>query len=59
MLLSLMVAGLLTLSACGGGGGSSNKPPPDPGTPFGKSTVVVTATSGGLKHTASFTLNVQ
>jgi hypothetical protein len=58
-LLSLVVVGLLTLSACGGGGGSSNKPPPDPGTPFGKSTVVVTATSGVLKHTVNFTLNVQ
>jgi hypothetical protein len=58
-LLSLVVFGLLTLSACGGGSGSSNKPPPDPGTPFGKYTVVVTASSGSLKHTASFTLNVQ
>jgi hypothetical protein len=60
MLLSLMVVGFLALSACGGGGGSSNtKPPPDQGTPFGKYTVVVTATSGALKHTVSFTLNVQ
>ena len=59
MLLSLMVAGLLTFSACGGGGGSSSKPAPDPGTPFGRSTVVVTATSGALKHTVSFTLNVE
>jgi hypothetical protein len=58
-LLSLMVAGILTLSACGGGGGSSNKPAPDPGTPFGKSTVVVTATSGSLKHTVTFALNVE
>jgi len=59
MLLSLMVVGFLTLSACGGGGGSSSTPPPDPGTPFGKYTVVVTATSGALKHTVGFTLNVQ
>ena len=59
MLLSLMVVGFLTLSACGGGGGSSSTPPPDPGTPIGKYTVVVTATSGALKHTLSFTLNVQ
>lgn len=58
-LLSLMIAGLLTFSACGGGGSSSTKPPPDPGTPFGKYPVVVTATSGGLKHTITFTLNVQ
>jgi hypothetical protein len=58
-LLSLVVVGLLTLSACGGGSGSSTKPPPDPGTPFGKSSVVVTATSGMLKHTVNFTLNVQ
>jgi hypothetical protein len=59
MLLSLMIVGFLTLSACGGGGTSSTKPPSDPGTPFGKYTVVVTATSGALKHTLSFTLNVE
>jgi hypothetical protein len=57
-LLSLMVAGLLTLSACGGGG-SSSKLPPDPGTLPGRYPVVVTATSGSLKpKTVSFTLSV-
>jgi hypothetical protein len=58
-LLSLVVAGLLTLPACGGGGGSSTKPPGDPGTPFGRYPVVITVTSGALKHTVTFTLNVE
>jgi len=57
--VSAIFLALLTLSACGGGSGSSSKLQSDAGTPFGKYTVVVTATSGGLKHTASFTLNVQ
>jgi hypothetical protein len=59
VLISLMGAGFLTVSACGGGGGGGSKPPPDPGTPFGKYAVVVTATSGALKHTVNFTLNVE
>jgi subtilase family serine protease len=58
-LLSLMIAGFLTLSACGGGGGSTNTPPPDPGTQPGSYPVVVTATSGTLMHTVSFKLAVQ
>jgi hypothetical protein len=58
-LLSLIIVGFLSLSACGGGGGSSSITPPDPGTPTGSSTVVVTATSGSLKHTVNVTLTVK
>ncbi len=59
MLLSLIIAAILILPGCGGGSGGSSKPVPDPGTPFGKSTVVVKATSGALSHTVSFTFTVQ
>ncbi len=60
-LLSLLVlASLLTLPNCGGGSGSSGSGPQiDPGTPPGAYSVTVTATSGKLSHTASFTLVVQ
>ncbi len=59
-LRALIIAGFLTFSACGGGGGSSaSTPPPDPGTPPGSYSVVVTATSGTLKHTVNFKLAVQ
>jgi hypothetical protein len=60
-LLSLLaLASLLTLPNCGGGSASSGSGPPiDPGTPSGAYSVTVTATSGNLSHTASFTLVVQ
>ena len=61
-LLSLMAfAFLISIAGCGGGsssggGGGGNT---DPGTPVGTSTIVVTATSGTISHTTTFTLNVQ
>ncbi len=56
----LALASLLTLPNCGGGSGSSGSGPQiDPGTPPGAYSVTVTATSGNLSHTASFTLVVQ
>ena len=58
-LLSLIILALLSFSACGGGGSSSKTPPPDPGTPAGTYAVVVTATSGALRHSVNFTLTVQ
>jgi len=54
----LLTAGI----ACGGGGSSAGGGSGgrlDPGTPRGTYTVTVTANSGTLMHTASFTLNVQ
>jgi hypothetical protein len=49
---------VLFIPACGGGnGGSSGNH--DPGTPVGTSVVSVTATSGSLSHTTTFTLTVQ
>ncbi|GAC1505675.1 MAG: hypothetical protein NVS1B11_03830 [Terriglobales bacterium] len=48
---------LLTLVGCGGGGSSSHIS--DPGTPVGTYTVSVTATSGALSHSTSFTLTTQ
>ena len=53
-LLGLSVAGFGLLSGCGGGssGSGSSKPPPV------ISTVTVTATSGSLVHTATFSLTV-
>ena len=60
-LLSLLaLASLLALPSCGGGSGSSSGGPQiDQGTPAGAYSVTVTATSGNLSHTASFTLVVQ
>jgi hypothetical protein len=52
---------VLALPSCGGsntsGGGGGG--PTDPGTPVGNSVVTITATSGSLSHTTTFTLNVQ
>jgi Pro-kumamolisin, activation domain/Bacterial Ig-like domain (group 3) len=53
-----IIASLAVLLGCGGGGGSGGGPT-DPGTPTGSYNVTVTATSGSLTHTASFTLKVQ
>ena len=59
-LLALMAfAFLITIAGCGGGssgGGGHNQ---DPGTPVGTSVVTVTATSGSITHSATFTLTVQ
>jgi Pro-kumamolisin, activation domain/Bacterial Ig-like domain (group 3) len=57
----LAFALVITIAGCGGGGssgggGGGNR---DPGTPVGTSTITVTATAGGISHTATFTLAVQ
>jgi Big-like domain-containing protein len=50
---------IVGLAACGGGGGGGVTPPANPGTPMVQNqTVTVTATSGTLTHTTTFTLNV-
>jgi hypothetical protein len=59
-LLSLMVvAVLLMVPSCGGGNSNGGGGGGDPGTPVGSRLVTVTATSGSLTHTTTFTLNVQ
>ena len=65
LLVLLFCALTITGVGCGGGNSSSSSavtppaPPALPPTPAGIYNVVVTATSGSLKHTVSFTLNVQ
>ena len=51
-----MSALLAVVLGCGGGGGGGGG---DPGTPQGSYNVTVTASSGSLTHTASFTLKIQ
>ena len=60
-LLALVVIGfVLVLPSCGGGGGGGGGGGnTDPGTPKGRYTITVTATSGSLTHSASFQLIVQ
>jgi hypothetical protein len=54
--LMLVAVSLLTLSGCGGG---SNNSAANAGTPNGTTTLVVTATSGSISHSANITLTVQ
>jgi hypothetical protein len=58
---ALMFTLLIGIAACGGGGGGGGvtPPPTNPGTPVVTNQVVtVTATSGSITHTFTFTLNV-
>lgn len=60
--LSLLVVAVLFMGiGCGGGSGSSSVagPPSNPGTPAGTYSVLITATSGTLSHTMTFTLIVE
>ena len=66
MLAVVFCAIAISNVSCGGGGGSSGTgsggttpPPPPTPTPAGIYKVVVTAASGSLKHSVSFTLNVE
>jgi len=55
VLLAVSAAGLVLVSACGGGGSGGSGPPPiQPVT----STITVTATSGTLQSTTTFSLTV-
>jgi hypothetical protein len=58
--LALMAFALLiTIAGCGGGSGGGGGHNQDPGTPAGSSVVTVTATSGSIRHSTTFTLTVQ
>jgi hypothetical protein len=60
LFLLLTLALVVVAPGCGGGGShASQAPPPDAGTPAGVSTIFVTATSGSVVSTNSFTLVVQ
>ena len=50
LLLSIMLAGLIVLPACGGG---SSHTTPHPGTPAGTYTISVTGTDGTLSHSVA------
>jgi hypothetical protein len=57
----LMFTLLIGIAACGGGGGGGGvtPPPTNPGTPVVTNQIItVTATSGSITHTFTFTLNV-
>ena len=55
----LMFTLLVGIGACGGGGGGGSTGPTNPGTPVVANQVItVTATSGTISHTFTFTLNV-
>jgi Bacterial Ig-like domain (group 3) len=59
LLTLVMLAFLLAIVGCGGGNATPPPPPrTDPGTPAGTSNVIVTAASGSLSHSVSFTLIV-
>jgi hypothetical protein len=61
-LLSLcaLLATLGALAGCGGSSGSTTTGTPNPaGTPAGTQTITLTATAGGVSHTANVTLIVQ
>jgi Pro-kumamolisin, activation domain/Bacterial Ig-like domain (group 3) len=56
---ALMFTLLVGIAACGGGGGGGSTGPTNPGTPVVANQVItVTATSGSITHTFTFTLNV-
>lgn len=59
ILLATILLASASLIGCGGGGNNTPPPVTNPGTPVGASMVTVTATSGSLTHTTTFTLNVQ
>ena len=61
LLMLVTFACLFVIVGCGGGNSNTSPPPPthtDPGTPSGTSNVIVTATSGSLSHSVSFTVIV-
>jgi hypothetical protein len=60
LLLALVVAGLLFMSACAGGTGiAPTHNQTQTGTPAGTYTVSANGTSGNLKHSVSLTMTVQ
>ena len=57
--LALLLFGIVVLIVSCGGGSSPPPPPPSTGTPPGTYTVGLTATSGNITQTASFSVTVQ
>jgi hypothetical protein len=58
-IVAILLTGVATMAACsGGGGGAVPQANPATGTPAGNYTITVTATSGGIVHTASATITV-
>jgi hypothetical protein len=51
----ILVLSTIVMAGCGGGGSST---PKDPGTPKGAHALTVTATSNGVSHSLTLTLNV-
>jgi hypothetical protein len=51
----ILVLSTIVIAGCGGGGSST---PKDPGTPKGAHALTVTATSNGVSHSLTLTLNV-
>jgi len=51
----ILVLWTAVIAGCGGGGSSA---PNDPGTPRGAHALTVTATSNGVSHSLTLTLNV-
>lgn len=58
LLAGLGVGSAVALTACGGSS-SSTPQYKYPGTPAGTSTITLTGTSGGVTHSATFTLKIQ
>jgi hypothetical protein len=61
ILLALLIMAAAGLVACGAVGTGPSTPPqvnPSTGTPAGTYPIIVTATSGGVSHSASVTLTV-
>jgi hypothetical protein len=59
LLVCVMIAGFIFMTACSSSGSSTTTPPPGGGTPAGGYTVTVTGTSGSLSSPVVFAVTVQ